>query len=1270
MPPVPPGGQETEDDETTNRGIVTPRITISRVRASVTEGDEVRFVITADVAYSGTLNVNVEVTEDGSFLTGTIPSVITIASGTRTSDLILETDDDGTEEDHGWVHAKIKSGSNYLLGDPTTSSMRVWDNDTAVTPALSIAPFYSPVTEGNNVIFTVTADRAPASLLYFNVGATEIGNYLSYPIATEITMDAGSTVTYYILATIDDDVIEPDGFVTGYIQNGTGYTVGSPSSATVPVTSEDRPDPPTPSNFRVTTATSSSISLAWNSLTGASAYQIQYRLAGAGNWTGPNRSNAANHTLTGLTPNRTYEFQVRTIGDTVTYATGPSNWSWPPVRGSTPTVTIENLGTRLRVGNTDTFRVEARALNSHLNYALAIVADQGTGLRGDSETEDDQVAFGTGSSGCQVKTKNTDIPANNTQFDWDLTLIGCSEGIGVLTAYLFDRGSYTNPALYVILERTTESVYVYIDTPATVSNLTLTPRDKRLEAEWDAPSDDGGGAITRYEFQWKRSSETTWISSPRLTDTERNLINLTNGISYDVQVRACNGPSRCGGWEEATAMPANTAAPTIDSGSSAPPYPENTNVEITPVETYQASDIDGGELTWSLTGTDSGLFNITGTDNNGVLRFRQSPDYEMPRDSNTNNAYVLTVEVSDGELTARKNINVLVSNVNEAPVVSEYIEDQTKSIGDTVTIELGEKFVDPDTGDTLNYAVTSNSNPAVATATTGLTSGRLAITPNAEGSTIITVTAYDADRLSASQTFTVTVEAIPPPPTVTIARHTDIDMEITEGSDAKFTLTATPGPTSRLKVQVRIIEIPDGAWLSPDIELTEGEDGHWRKIVYIPAGQESADFTLSTVNDELDEVDATGTLSVAVWNDPDQPLNPSYLIGSPSSTDVNVLDDDTLPAPSQVYANGNVVNGQVTVWWEPSTGAVAYNLRSAIENCTLNTSDEVAECTPGIWSFAGAVSTTNIKLSAGPSQTDQLAIPDEVYLLDRPTGVYRIQVRAVNALNRVSAWSAPAFIYPSEAPPVGGMVPSSTASFQPLIATASLYGYQPKVEGDHEFRYIVCHQTIPEGAGVDTNDIQGAVESWETAVRKDGANSMIKTTMVSGAIPAGACEPPVPLNLFTIFPAGYNAIIFVNDMEMDQAFCSWRYNFNRVDPRACWRSDTMRITRERVERGILVDLPEMMPGTLLMRTDVSEWNTPGYGNSCNLAEHTIAHEIGHALGIGRVEHPYVEDHPRNSTLSIMSDGHNKVDGQLRHQRYCGPQAYDVVAQMALYQSQP
>ena len=70
-----------------------------------------RFVITADVAYSGTLNVNVEVTEDGSFLAGTIPSVITITSGTRTSDLILQTNDDNIDEDHGWVHAEIENGS-------------------------------------------------------------------------------------------------------------------------------------------------------------------------------------------------------------------------------------------------------------------------------------------------------------------------------------------------------------------------------------------------------------------------------------------------------------------------------------------------------------------------------------------------------------------------------------------------------------------------------------------------------------------------------------------------------------------------------------------------------------------------------------------------------------------------------------------------------------------------------------------------------------------------------------------------------------------------------------------------------------------------------------------------------------------------------------------------------------------------------------------------------------------------------------------------------
>ena len=94
----------------------------------------------------------------------------------------------------------------------------------------------------------------------------------------------------------------------------------------------------------------------------------------------------------------------------------------------------------------------------------------------------------------------------------------------------------------------------------------------------------------------------------------------------------------------------------------------------------------------------------------------------------------------------------------------------------------------------------------------------------------------------------------------------------------------------------------------------------------------------------------------------------------------------------------------------------------------------------------------------------------------------------------------------------------------------------------------------------------------------------------------------------------------------------------------------------------------MAPGTILLRNAPthgglsSEWNAPGHDATCIQAQHVIAHEVGHAFGIGRNNTGYIEFHPRNSTRSIMSDGN------VHHTNYCGPQAYDVVALTALYQS--
>ena len=289
-----------------------------------------RFTLTADYAPSYTLYVNVEVTDCGSFLTGTIPSVITIASGTRTSDLILETDNDSVDEPHGTITAKINSGSNYLLGSPSSASMRVFDNAAApVIPILSISADSTPVTEGSYVTFRVRANRAPSTLLYINVNTTENGQFLDEVPVTEITMDAGATETLYILRTENDSTDEPNGSVTGNLDTGTTYTINtSTRSAVVEVLDNDLPRPPAPEGFEVTFADSDSISLAWDRLPGASSYRVRHSLSGgtAGRITGspfPGPSRSAGWPTTGSTTSRLRR-EGTTPLTTMSWATGPA----------------------------------------------------------------------------------------------------------------------------------------------------------------------------------------------------------------------------------------------------------------------------------------------------------------------------------------------------------------------------------------------------------------------------------------------------------------------------------------------------------------------------------------------------------------------------------------------------------------------------------------------------------------------------------------------------------------------------------------------------------------------------------------------------------------------------------------------------------------------------------------------------------------------------------------------------------------------------------
>ena len=174
----------------------------------------------------------------------------------------------------------------------------------------------------------------------------------------------------------------------------------------------------------------------------------------------------------------------------------------------------------------------------------------------------------------------------------------------------------------------------------------------------------------------------------------------------------------------------DTAPVITDSTSGSSDVNENQ----TAVTSFTADE----SVTWSLSGTDSGLFAISSS---GVLTFASAPDYENPADADTNNDYQLNIIATDAASNATTlayQVNVLdlddTSNIDStAPVISV--------TSGTDTVELGATWTDA--GATADGGETVTTSGSVDTSTVGTYT--------------ITYSATDASGNTSSETRTVTV---------------------------------------------------------------------------------------------------------------------------------------------------------------------------------------------------------------------------------------------------------------------------------------------------------------------------------------------------------------------------------------------------------------------------------------------------------------------------------------------------------------------------------
>ena len=217
--------------------------------------------------------------------------------------------------------------------------------------------------------------------------------------------------------------------------------------------------------------------------------------------------------------------------------------------------------------------------------------------------------------------------------------------------------------------------------------------------------------------------------------------------SFDITVTASDGTNATDQAVTVTLNNLNDNSPVFTSGASAS-FDENaTGV----VYTAAATDADGDTVTYSLSGTDAGLFSID--ENTGEVTFNSAPDYEGGQTS-----FDVTVTASDGTNATDQAVTITLNNLNDnAPVFTSgtsasfdenatgvvYTATATDADGSTVTFSLSGADASFFSIDANSGEVTFNSPPDYET----------------QSSYDITVTASDGAN-ATDQAVTVTLNDI------------------------------------------------------------------------------------------------------------------------------------------------------------------------------------------------------------------------------------------------------------------------------------------------------------------------------------------------------------------------------------------------------------------------------------------------------------------------------------------------------------------------------
>ncbi|MDB6124185.1 MAG: Calx-beta domain protein [Pedosphaera sp.] len=247
-----PGGTTTATTSSDGTfGITVPatQVSVTATDATATEAtpdttDRGQFTITRTGDISGSLTVNY--TMGGTATNGvdyvTLPGSVTFLPGATSTNITLVPIDDSVAELTETAILSLSAGANFSVTAPASATIQILDNETS---EVSIATSQGRLLEsfvGSTATFTVTRKGSLTSALTANMsysGTAARGVDYNGPLT--IVIPSGVATTNVNITPIDDAVYEGNEFVTNSIVTGSGYNIGSPSSAFATIIDDELP---------------------------------------------------------------------------------------------------------------------------------------------------------------------------------------------------------------------------------------------------------------------------------------------------------------------------------------------------------------------------------------------------------------------------------------------------------------------------------------------------------------------------------------------------------------------------------------------------------------------------------------------------------------------------------------------------------------------------------------------------------------------------------------------------------------------------------------------------------------------------------------------------------------------------------------------------------------------------------------------------------------------------------------------------------------------